>query len=194
MTLKVAKTGAVMRHEPERGEPDIESETRAFASRDDSTDESGGASAGTPRRVRLRELGVAIGVIAVGGLVLTFANLTVPASGGDIFGPRWWPTVLSFALMVVGAALVVVALIKPDTAREDVPTVRGAVRLLLVLALVALYGIAWYFVHFLVVTPLLVCALTFVLGARGWRDLIILPIVVTVVLYGVFGLLLGVPL
>ncbi|MGO2110423.1 MAG: tripartite tricarboxylate transporter TctB family protein [Pseudoclavibacter sp.] len=146
------------------------------------------------RRARLRELGVAVGVIAAGGAVLALSATTVPEAGGDMFGPRWWPTVLSIALVVLGVALIGVAFTKADTAREDSPTKLGVIRLLLLFALIAAYGAAWYFVHFVAVTLVLACALTFVLGGRGWRDLILFPVIATAVLYGVFGLLLGVPL
>ncbi|WP_424467949.1 tripartite tricarboxylate transporter TctB family protein [Pseudoclavibacter helvolus] len=143
---------------------------------------------------RRRELLIAAGVIAVGGASIALAFAVVPATGGDPFGPRWWPTVLGAAIALLGVLLVGVAIRKPDAPSEDAPTKRGLVRMLLMLAAIAAYGVAWYYVHFVVVTLLLAAGLTYVLGGRGWRDLILFPVIVTVVLYGVFGLLLGVPL
>jgi len=34
----------------------------------------------------------------------------------------------------------------------------------------------------------------YILGARGWKALILFPVICTAVLYGLFGLLLKVPL
>lgn len=143
---------------------------------------------------RRRDMLIAAGVIAVGGASIALAFAVVPATGGDPFGPRWWPTVLGGAIVLLGALLVGVAIRTPDAPSEDAPTKRGIARMLLVLAAVAAYGVAWYFLHFVIVTLLLAAGLTFVLGGRGWRDLVLFPVIVTVVLYGVFGLLLGVPL
>lgn len=143
---------------------------------------------------RRRELLIAAGVIAVGGASIAVAFAVVPATGGDPFGPRWWPTLLGVGIVVLGALLVGVAIRRPNAPSEDAPTRRGLVRMLLMLAAIAAYGVAWYFLHFVIVTLLLAAGLTFVLGGRGWRDLALFPVIVTAVLYGVFGVLLGVPL
>ncbi len=61
-----------------------------------------------------------------------------------------------------------------------------------VLAILA-FGLLWYYVHFLVSATIFVAALTWIAGGRGVKDLAVFPVVITVVLYGLFALLLKVP-
>ncbi|MFD6952084.1 hypothetical protein A6A08_02655 [Nocardiopsis sp. TSRI0078] len=113
------------------------------------------------------------------------------------FSPRWWPEVLSLALVGLGLAHGAVSLLRPRGAEEEAPepsTRSGALRLLSMLAAVAGYGVLWYFVDFRVSTAILVAALAFLGGGRGWKALIAFPVVVTAVLYLLFGVLLRVPL
>jgi hypothetical protein len=63
-----------------------------------------------------------------------------------------------------------------------------------VIALIVGYGAAWYQLHFLVVTVPLIAGLVFITGGRGVRALLVFPVLTTALLYGIFGLLLRVPL
>lgn len=143
---------------------------------------------------RPREIAVGVGVVVLGIAILLGAQTLLPESGRDAFGPRWWPSGLAIVLIGLGSLLTVTGGFRPAAATEEPPTRQGAVRLLLLLALVVAYGAAWQYIHFVPVTIVLAAAGAAILGARGWKALVAFPMIVTVVLYGLFGILLGVPL
>ncbi|MFC4564835.1 tripartite tricarboxylate transporter TctB family protein [Nocardiopsis mangrovi] len=145
---------------------------------------------------RLREL-----VPAAAGAALAAAALLLagqidqgPESAG--IGPRWWPEVLAFTLLGLSVLHAALAWRRPAAAGDapDPATREGALRLVAMLATVVGYGVLWYFIHFLVSTAVLVAALAYLGGGRGWKALIAFPAVTTAVLYVLFGVLLRVPL
>lgn len=143
---------------------------------------------------RLREILIGAGVVAVGAAVLLLAQqLPAEAANGE-FGSRWWPSLIGGAIILLGIAVAVVGALRPPPRDCEEPGATGIWQLLAILGLIVAYGIAWRFAHFLVVTPLLVLGIMALLGGRGWRSLVLVPVVVTGALYGVFGLLLRVPL
>jgi len=144
-------------------------------------------------RARLRELAVAGVVAGVAVVVLVAAAGITSSVDGGALGPRWWPSVLGALLLAGAVAVAATGLLRPRPA-EGEPTLGGLLRLALVLALVAGFGLAWYRLHFLLVMPFLLAGLVAVGGGRGLRDLLLVPALATAVLYGVFGLLLRVPL
>ncbi|MBB6121830.1 tripartite tricarboxylate transporter TctB family protein [Nocardiopsis algeriensis] len=137
--------------------------------------------------------------LAVGAFVLT---LGIPVREGlTQIGPRWWPEVLSGALLLLAVLLVAGTLRKrsakavaADTDIPDPATREGAWRLVAMLGSILGYGVLWYFVDFRVSTALLFAALTWIGGGRGWKALLLFPVVVTTVLHLLFGVLLRVPL
>ncbi|WP_261166654.1 tripartite tricarboxylate transporter TctB family protein [Microbacterium sp. Marseille-Q6965] len=157
---------------------------------DDATAEADSPAAGS----RPREIAIGVGVAVLGAAVLLAVQALLPEAGRDAFGPRWWPGGLALALTALGVALAIVGGLRPAAATEDAPTRRGIVRLVILLALIVAYGAAWQFIHFIPVTLVLSCAAAVVLGARGWKGLIVFPIVITAILFLLFGVLLGVPL
>lgn len=155
------------------------------------------AQDGRPRR-KLRDLApagagalLAVSVFALAAQIPEGAQLTQ-------FSPRWWPELLSFALLALSACLAVQAFRRPSGAAEEAapePATReGTRRLVLMLAAVAGYGVLWYFIDFRVSTTVLFIALTWFGGGRGWKALILFPVLATGVLYLLFGVLLRVPL
>lgn len=144
-------------------------------------------------RARVRELVVAAVVAGVGVAVLTGAAGISSAVDAGALGPGWWPGVLGWLLVAGGVAVAVTGVLRPPPA-EGEPTLGGSGRLVLVLALVVGFGVAWHHLQFLVVMPLLLAGLVAVGGGRGVRDLVLVPVLATTLLYGVFGLLLRVPL
>ncbi|MEQ3550384.1 tripartite tricarboxylate transporter TctB family protein [Pseudonocardia nematodicida] len=142
---------------------------------------------------RTREIGLAAALVGTGVLVVVAASRITSEVVARGFGPTWWPTVLGGLLVAGGVAVGVVGAVRPP-AVEDHPTAGGLVRLLAVLGLVVGFGAAWYQLHFLLVMPPLLAGLVAVGGGRGLRDLVLVPLLTTAVLYAVFGLLLRVPL
>lgn len=161
----------------------------------EAAEEAVGHPEAEPRRAtRAAETAIGLGVVALGvGAIVAAQQLADLHAGGD-FGGRWWPTVVGGCLAVLGAASVVSGLLRPPAVDVEPLRRTGVLQLAAILGLVVAYGIAWQYVHFAVVTLALVAAIMAVLGGRGWRQLVLVPAIVTAVLYGVFGLLLRVPL
>lgn len=134
---------------------------------------------------------LAVGVFALATQIPEGARLTQ-------FSPRWWPELLSVLLLALSIGLAVQTLRRPSAPVEDgVPesaTRQGSQRLALMLAAIVGYGVLWYFVDFRVSTAILFVALTWLGGGRGWKALILFPVLATAVLYVLFGVLLRVPL
>lgn len=158
------------------------------------TDRPAVESAPGARKINVRGLFVALGVTLIGGAAMWSANaLDLSAADGSI-GPGWWPTVLGGLLVAGAVAIGVVALRRPDPVPEDRVNAHGLGRLGAVVAAIVLYGIGWYYFHFLLVTVVFLSALLFVTGGRGLKALVVFPVLTAAVLYGLFGLLLRVPL
>lgn len=150
--------------------------------------------AGALRTVNIRGLLVAAAVAAVGTtLILPTHSLEFTTADGSI-GPGWWPTVLGGALLVGAFAIALVSFRTPDEVPDERVSAHGLGRLGAVLLATVLYGAAWYYLHFLPVTALFLSALMFITGGRGIKALLVFPALTAVVLYGLFKMLLQVPL
>lgn len=150
----------------------------------------------TPREPNHRGYEIAVGVVvtALGALGLLLASGVVVARDGQVFGPRWWPTALAVAMMIIGVVLVIQAVLSRVSSDEPRITRSGAATLTLTIAVIVGYGFAWQYFDFRAVTALLLAGLTFAFGGRGVKALIVFPVATTLVLWAVFGLLLQVPL
>jgi len=140
------------------------------------------------------EAAIGVAVIAIGITCFVLTGQIDLAREGQAFGPRWWPTALSVAMIVIGAILVVQALTTRITSDEPRITRSGGLTLTVTLALIVGYGFAWQYLDFRAVTVFLLAGLVFVFGGRGIKALIIFPVVTTLLLWAIFGLLLRVPL
>lgn len=151
----------------------------------------------SPRRTKgfnVRDVLVALSVALVGGaLILPIHNLELFASDGSI-GPGWWPTVLGGTLVAGAFAVALVAFRQPEPLPEQRVNPHGLRRLGAVVTAIILYGFAWQFFHFLPVTVVFLSALMFTTGGRGVKALAVFPVLTAAVLYGLFGMLLQVPL
>lgn len=148
----------------------------------------------SPGRINGRGLLVALGVALLGAAAVWSATaLELSAADGSV-GPGWWPAVLGGLLVAGAVAIGVVALRRPDPVPENRVSAHGLGRMGAVVAAIVLYGIGWHFFHFLLVTIVFLSALLFVTGGRGIKALVVFPVLTAAVLYGLFGLLLRVPL
>ncbi len=137
---------------------------------------------------------MAVAVSVAGGITIWLAAALETSAVGASSGPRWWPTVLGGMLVAGGVAIGLVALRRPDPVSEQRVSAHGLGRLGAVVAAIVLYGLGWHFFHFLPVTAVFLAALMFVTGGRGAKALIVFPASTAAILYGLFGLLLRVPL
>lgn len=146
------------------------------------------------RTSRTSELVIAAAVLALGVLVVVQAAQIHTAVNAQILGPRWWPTVLGYALIAGAAVLTLQAFLRVAPSEESSITRNGLMTLLGLGALIVAYGIAWQFIDFIVVTPVLLAGMVAIAGGRGLKALVLFPVITTAVLYGIFGALLRVPL
>jgi hypothetical protein len=145
---------------------------------------------------RAMEITVAVvGLVAGLAGILLARGVELRAETGGI-DPRWWPTVLSIGSAALSAALLIVALLRPPFDRSDLERVSegGWRRLLLAGVIAAGYVAAWQVVGYIVATVVFLALLVWVFGGRGWKTLILFPVLTTGFTYLLFHSLLKVPL
>ncbi|MGZ0211850.1 MAG: tripartite tricarboxylate transporter TctB family protein [Actinomycetales bacterium] len=162
-----------------------------------SVPEQAPAAGGDDSRLR-RQVGPLAGPamgLVFGLVVIALSQSIVEPNIAMSFSPRWWPQSLGTVITLLSAGVLVKDIIRPGLPDDvESATRTGFIRIAAVFAAIAAYAVVWYFVAFPVATSLLFAALIFVLGGRGWKALIVFPLVCTGVLYTLFGLLLKVPL
>lgn len=134
--------------------------------------------------------------LAVGAVLLL---LTQNVSEPDIatgLSPRWWPGILGGIICLLSVGVAIKDQVSADKSGDELttPTRLGIIRVAAVIAAAFGYGVLWYFLDFRVATFVLVAGLSFIIGGRGWRALLLFQFVVSLVLYALFVLLLKVPL
>lgn len=159
-------------------------------------DDSGAPAAPGARPSKPME--VAVAAVALAGFAVVFLlargiELRVETGGID---PRWWPQVLGATGAALSAVLLGRAVVGAPARREGVQeaTRDGRVRTVLVVALAALYVVAWPLAGFVVATPVFLAAGAYLFGGRGWAALLAFPVGLTALLYLLFRSVLEVPL
>ncbi|KQU36441.1 MULTISPECIES: tripartite tricarboxylate transporter TctB family protein [unclassified Rhodococcus (in: high G+C Gram-positive bacteria)] len=143
---------------------------------------------------RTYEAVIGVVVALVGGALFVAARDIDLAREGQAFGPRWWPTALAISMVIAGLVLVVQAFTGRIVSDEAAMTRSGGVALTATLLVIVVYGTAWQYLDFRVVTVVLLAALVAIFGGRGIKALLVFPVVTTAVLWVIFGMLLQVPL
>lgn len=152
----------------------------------------------------LREVGVAIGLVAFGALLTALALNTIGTGvQTDPLGPRAMPVALGGGMALCGLLLLVGKVVRPaprpvllaegPSESEDVGPFSPS-RLLLVIVATAVYVAAFEPLGYLLSTPLYVAALLLIHGAVPRRALLAAPILIALALYAGFRLGLNVPL
>lgn len=159
---------------------------------DEATDEPDIAA----RPSRPLEIVIAVTALALSVVAIILSQNIYLRMGGGGLDPKWWPTVLSSIAAGLSTILVGFALFGPTISRGDLESVPkdGWPRMLVALALSALYVFAWSFVGYVVPTAIYLFALLWLFGLRAWKGLVIFPLVTTAFIYGLFHYMLRVPL
>ncbi|MET0861834.1 MAG: tripartite tricarboxylate transporter TctB family protein [Microbacterium sp.] len=150
-------------------------------------------AAAPSRRLEVTTAAVAL-VLSVCGYFLAGAVEIRTETGG--VDPRWWPTLLSLVAGCLSLALLLIAILRPPFDRSDleVSSRQGWTRLGIALVCGILYIVLWQLAGYLIATPLFLAALIWVFGGRGWKTLILFPVITTGFTYVLFHTLLKVPL
>ncbi len=142
-----------------------------------------------------REAALGLVFLALGATVWVLARAIELPQRATAVSPRIWPEILGIGIVGLSLLQIVLAFVRtpaPDDDTEPVTRI-GLRRVVGFVAVVLAFGLLWYYVHFLLSGFALVGALTWVAGGRGVKDLLLFPAVVVAVLYGLFALLLKVP-
>ncbi|WP_024875706.1 tripartite tricarboxylate transporter TctB family protein [Saccharomonospora piscinae] len=156
---------------------------------------AGGGDTAAPRSRALEIASAVVAVGATGAVVLLARAIEVRRETGGI-DPRWWPELLGLLGLALAVVLLVVALVRPPAAREGIesPTREGRLRLGATVALAVVFVALWPVAGFLPTAPVFLCATTYVFGGRGWKPLVLYPLVLCGLVYLLFQTLLKVPL
>jgi hypothetical protein len=144
---------------------------------------------------RMEIASAAVALLGFAVIIVLARGIELRAETGGI-DPRWWPQLLGAAGAVLGAVLLVRAVLRAPAERDGVQeaTRDGRVRTVCVVALAAAYVLLWPLAGFVVVTPLFLIAATYLFGGRGWIALLGFPVGLTALLYLLFHTVLKVPL
>lgn len=154
----------------------------------------GTSATSSPAGLNVRGLLVAGVVAVIGSTTIWVSSGLNSGARGESIGPGWWPTVLGGSIILGAVAVTIAALRHPDSVEDQRVSGHGLARLGAVIALIVVYGISWHYFHFVLVTGLFLSALIFITGGRGVKALVVFPLVTTAILYGLFAMLLRVPL
>lgn len=146
-----------------------------------------------PSRARA-VIGPAAALCAGVAVILLAQTIELPSIEGGV-SPRWWPQLAGALMILFSLAALLRDSIKTPPVEEGLMPRQseGILRILLTIGSIVVYGVLWHFFDFRIVTLLLVAALVAIGGGRGWKSLILFPAIVTFVLWGLFSVLLRVP-
>ena len=135
-------------------------------------------------------IGIAVGTAAI--LMTTgfrqFVNVPV--------GPEVFPRIMATGLIVCSVALLIFNLIKKDTDQAPPLSLRdhGIQRMLIIVGLVIAYYLLLEIVGYLILSPILLFVSMLVMGYRKYRNMIIVSISVTAVVFLLFWQMLTIDL
>lgn len=144
---------------------------------------------------KLRDTLTAVAVIAFGGAVWAGAQSFPHLSIQGTIGPDFWPRMVAGGLIGFGIILLVMA-VSGTTAPLEVDQVNPSQRLPMVLAfgIIVVYLFAWPRVGFLPTTIVAFLLLSRLFGIGKWWQALLWCMVLTLISWGLFKQLLGVPL
>ena len=144
---------------------------------------------------RLEVICATIAVAGSGALLLLARSIEVRTEADGI-DPRWWPQVLGLTGLALGIILLVLTLARPPFSRADLEaaTRQGWIRTVAAVGLTVVYILVWPAAGFLLATAPFLVAVTYLFGGRGWRTLVLFPVLTTAGIYLLFHTLLKVPL
>lgn len=145
--------------------------------------------------VRLREL-VSVAVCLGTGTAILLGSRNIIVRGGAELGPTFWPVMLGWGLVLFGVVIIFNNVLRGVRA-ADIPEQigRSGLRMFALTAVIAVgYLLLWNVLQFWMITFVAVVLLTFVLGGRGIKAVLLFPAVVTAVLHFLFIVALRVPL
>lgn len=133
--------------------------------------------------------------IALGIAALVFSEEMSDGVGG-VPGARFWPAILGWALIGLGAALAVSVWL-PRRVRLEAPdaiTGNGVLKLALTTAVLVGYLSFWGVLPFWIITLVTSIVLMTLFGMRGWKALVLFPVIIVAIIQFLFIVALRIPL
>ena len=160
-----------------------------------------------PRPSRALEIVAAIIAVAFcAGYLALATRIELRQETADAIDARTWPTILGIAGLAASIVWLGIAIARPAPHRDDLERISrgGPLRVVLVVILTAAFIAVWglgdvivagYRIQlFPIVAAVYLIALMLVFGHRRWAGLVAYPILLTAFIYGLFGMLLRIPL
>lgn len=149
----------------------------------------------TDPRTKLRGLVPGLVSLAI-GIAIVLLTEQVREVGNLPLGPRFWPGMVGWGIIVFGVILLVTFFLR-GIKYADVPdeiTGWGIGRFFMSAIVAIGYLLTWGLVPFWIPTLVVFVVLLWIYGARGWKALLLFPVIVTAVLHFLFVVALRVPL
>lgn len=150
-----------------------------------------------------KDVAVAVGVMVIGAVMIVAALLLPEGSIRDPLGPAAMPIAVGVLMVVGGAGLALrrivvwrsTPVLVPDEGSEDIDRYPASTRrAMLVWGSCLAYAILVNYVGFLILTPLLIAGLLWTLRFRRVVSVILVSLIATALMYGLFDVLLSVRL
>lgn len=143
----------------------------------------------------LEVVGALVALVVSAALFVLSDRIEVRGEPGGI-DPRWWPRLLGLTGLALSCLVLVTSMVGRPAERSGIEaaTRLGRFRFLLTFAATIGYLLAWPVAGFVPTSFGLLVALTAIFGGRGFRALLIFPAALTGFVFGVFHLVLRVPL
>lgn len=154
-----------------------------------------GAVSHTKFKIRLREI-LAVVLSLAGGIAILLGTNNITLRDTGELGPRFWPTLLGWAIVGLSVLLVTTNVV-PARTSKDIPnpmTRWGATQLIITFVVLLAYLSLFNVITLWLITFVTVALLVLLYGFRGWKVLIIFPGIIAAVLHILFVVLLRVPL
>lgn len=151
------------------------------------------ASASPSKWLEIAVAATAVGLTAAVYLLGGAIELRIEQPG---MTPRSWPQLLGGLGLALSIMLLLIAVIRTPQSRSDLEasTRPGWLRLLFTVAATIAFLAAWPVLGFVFTAPVFIAVVTAIGGGRGFRALLIYPVVMAALIYALFNLLLKVPL
>lgn len=109
-------------------------------------------------------------------------------------GPEFFPRALAVALFICCLILLITSIFSKD--KSEAPTLslknKDMQKALIGLGIIVVYALLWNVLGFIIATPLAIFAMTFLLGKRNYKMMIIVSIAATAVIFCAFKFILGI--
>ena len=134
-------------------------------------------------------------IFAFGALMLK-GTLKLKYFVDEVPGPGFLPFWVSLGIIILGVTLTVGGIRSrgPSSDIEPRPAWMGRLRIWMTLGALAISLLLFDALGFAVTAFVFVAVVTFMLGARSWRDLVLVPLLAAAILHIIFAVLLKVPL